>query len=115
MLELDGIVAFRRPDGTRWNDGALFRFTVRLVERESGLEYVEEARVEDLQSYPAFQAYVAREFGLWYRYVPAENPSAGPLAWSEYLALHWGRDWSADTALDPGSGDAYFDTDTQPD
>jgi hypothetical protein len=91
MLELDGIVKVRRPDNARWNDGATYRFGVRLVDPEAGLEFYEDASIEDLQSYTRFQCFVAREFGHWYRYVLAENPATGQMAWSEYLASVWDR------------------------
>ena len=50
MLELDGIVTVRRPDGSRWNDGAAYRLGVRLVDVDLQAELYEEAAVEDVQS-----------------------------------------------------------------
>lgn len=98
MLDLDGIITVRRPDGARWNDGATFRLGVRLLDSETGTELYEEAPVEDVQSYARFQCFVAREFGRWYRYPLAENPATGALAWSELVAAVWGRPRSAETA-----------------
>src|SRR5687768_9018679 len=96
MLELDGIVMVRRPDGARWNDGANFRFGERLVDVETQRDYYEDASVEDIQSYARFQCFVAREFGQWYRYPMAENPATGQMAWSEYISLIWGRQPTAE-------------------
>ena len=103
MLELDGIATVRRPDGSRWNDGALFRYSVRLIDFEANYELVEEAPIEEIQSYPRFQAFVAREFGVWYRYPPAEDHATGTSAWSEHIAERWGR--AATLAYGDDAGD----------
>jgi hypothetical protein len=105
MFELAGIVKVRRPEGTRWNDGAAFWFGVHLVERDTHERLYEEAPVEDVQSYARFQCFVAREFGLWFRYPPAEDPESGQRAWSEYLASVWGHNPVSDEQDPP----AYFD------
>ena len=105
MLEIGGIVTVRRPDGGRWNDGAAYRFGVWLHDAEAGYELYEEAAVEEIQSYARFQCFVAREFGLWYRYERAEDPVAGQRAWNEHIGAVWGRNRA-------GSDDApapYFD------
>ena len=105
MLELDGIVMVRRPEGGRWHDGAAYWFGVRLRDGEAACEYYEEARAEDIQSYARFQCFVAREFGQWYRYEPAEDPTSGPRAWSAYLGTVWGRQGAA-AEVEPAP---YFD------
>jgi hypothetical protein len=105
VLELDGIVTVRRPDGSRWNDGAAYRLGVRLVDVDLQAELYEEAAVEDVQSYQRFQCFVAREFGRWYRYPLAENPATGALAWSELVGAVWGRVRGASGDEPP----AYFD------
>ena len=102
MFELDGIVTVRRPEGGRWNDGSTHRLGVRLVDPETQEELYEEAPVEEVQSYAAFQCFVAREFGVWYRFQPAENPATGPAAWSEMVASVWGK-------VKPVEHGEYFD------
>jgi hypothetical protein len=105
MLELDGIVMIRRPEGGRWNDGAAYWFGVRLRDASAEREYYEEAPVEEIQSYDRFQCFVAREFGLWFRYEPAEDPVHGRSAWSAHVESVWGRkSESADAGLP-----TYFD------
>ena len=105
MLELGGIVMVRRPEGGRWNDGAAYWFGVWLHDPDGEGEYYEEAPVEDIQSYARFQCFVAREFGQWYRYEPAEDPVTGQRAWSEYVGTRWGRQRTAADA-EPAP---YFD------
>ena len=104
MLELVGIVAVRRPEGGRWNDGAAYWFGVCLRDADGG-ELYEEAPVEEIQSYSRFQCFVAREFGLWYRYEPAEDETTGQVVWSEYVGGLWGRRRIAADAEPP----PYFD------
>lgn len=104
MLELDGIVKVRRPDGARWNDGAAYWFQVRLVDPDAHVDVSEEAPVEDIQSYARFQCYVAREFGLWFRYEPAEDADTGARAWSEFVASVWNRPRISEEPVAP-----YFD------
>jgi hypothetical protein len=105
VLELYGIVTVRRPDGSRWNDGAAFWFGVCLVDREADVEVYEDAPIEAIQSYTRFQCFVAREFGLWYRHPPAEDVTNGQAAWSECVAEAWGR---RRPSADVEHGD-YFD------
>jgi hypothetical protein len=112
MLELDGITAVRRPDGSRWKDGGLFRYSVRLVDRDLQYEGEEETSIEEIQSYPAFQRFVAREFGAWFRYLPAEDPATGLTAWSDQVSAVWGRERRS--YADEGSSDAYSDSDAEP-
>lgn len=92
MIELREIAPIRRPDGSRWNDGALFRLSVTLVDADFDYEATEEAPVEAVQSYAQFQCFVLREFGVWYRFDAAEDPVSGARAWSSYLAGFWTAD-----------------------
>jgi hypothetical protein len=103
MVELDGIVTVRRPEGGRWNDGAAYWFGVRMRDPSTQRDFYEEAPIEEIQSYARFQCFVAREFGLWYRYAPAEDPTNGQRAWNNHIATVWGRQGSD---LEPAP---YFD------
>jgi hypothetical protein len=74
MVEITGIVTVRRPEGTRWNDGAVYWYGVHVVDREAQAALYEEAPVEDIQSYGRFQCSLHESSGCGIATHPRRRP-----------------------------------------